>query len=91
LAKKSLCDAVAEVVPQVQAKMAEIPAFRDSRKRILVAWQEGVDGLRDRRVYSVGKWREGKVFDGISNPPKLKNPKAATGRSPLLGDRSRIK
>jgi serine/threonine-protein kinase HipA len=71
--------------------MGEIPAFRDLGKRILVAWQEGVAGLRDRRVYAVGEWQVGKVFDGISDPPRLENPRATVGRSPLLGDRSKKK
>jgi serine/threonine-protein kinase HipA len=88
---ESISDAVAEGVPLVQSKMEEIPAFRDLGKRVLIAWQEGVAGLRDRRVYTVGKWQAGKVFDGISDPPKLKNPRASLGRSPLLGDRSKKK
>jgi serine/threonine-protein kinase HipA len=66
---ESVSDAVAEGVPLVQSKMEEIPAFRDLGKRILVAWQEGVAGLQDRRVYAVGKWQAGKMFDGISDPP----------------------
>jgi serine/threonine-protein kinase HipA len=88
---ESISDAVAESVPLVQSKMEEIPAFRDFGKRILTAWQEGVAGLRDRRVYAVGEWQAGRVFDGISNPPKLKNPRATIGRSPLLGDRPKKK
>ena len=88
---ESISDAVAEAVPLVQSKMEEIPAFRDLGKRILIAWQEGVAGLRDRRVYAVGEWQAGKVFAGISDPPKLQNPGAPIGRSPLLGDRSKKK
>jgi serine/threonine-protein kinase HipA len=88
---ESISDAVAEAVPLVQSKMEEIPAFRDLGKRILIAWQEGVAGLRDRRVYAVGEWQAGKVFAGISDPPKLQNPRAPIGRSPLLGDRSKKK
>jgi serine/threonine-protein kinase HipA len=88
---ESISDAVGEAVPLVQSKMEEIPAFRDLGKRILIAWQEGVAGLRDRRVYAVGEWQVGKVFDGISDPPKLKNPIASIGRSELLGDRSKKK
>jgi serine/threonine-protein kinase HipA len=86
---ESISDAVAESVPLVQSKMEEIPAFLDLGKRMLVAWQEGVGELRDRRIYAVGEWQTGKVFDGISDPPKLKNPTATIGRSPLLGDRSK--
>ena len=88
---ESISDAIAEAVPLVQSKMEEIPAFRDLGKRILIAWQEGVAGLRDRRVYAGGEWQAGKVFAGISDPPKLQNPRAPIGRSPLLGDRSKKK
>jgi serine/threonine-protein kinase HipA len=68
---ESISDAVAGAVPLVQSKMEEIPAFRDLGKRILIAWQEGVAGLRDRRVYAVGEWQVDKAFEGISDPPKL--------------------
>jgi hypothetical protein len=33
----------------------------------------------------------GKVFDRISDLPKLQNPRPPIGRSPLLGDRSQKK
>ena len=36
---------------------------------MLLAWQEGVNGLRDRRVYSIGDWPGGKVFEGFSDAP----------------------
>jgi len=86
---ESVSDAVAEVVPQVREKMKELPSFRDVGKRMLVDWQEGITGMRDRRVYAAGDWPAGKVFKGISDSPKLKNARAVIGRSPLLGGRSR--
>lgn len=55
---------------------------------MLLAWQEGVSNLRDRRVYAAGDWPADKVFEGISDPPKLENPRTVLGRSPLLGSRS---
>lgn len=86
---ESICDSVAETVPLVREKMAEHPGFRDIGKRMLLAWQEGVTGLRDRRVYAAGDWPANKAFEGISDPPKLETARSAVGRSPLLGDRSR--
>jgi serine/threonine-protein kinase HipA len=86
---ESISDAVAETVPLVREKMAEHPDFRDIGKRMLLAWQEGVKGLRDRRVYAAGGWRANQAFEGISDPPKLETPRSIVGRSPLLGDRSR--
>jgi len=85
----SISEAVAEVVPLVHEKMRKLPAFRDVGKRMLLAWEEGIMGLRDRHVYASGDWPAGQVIKGISDPPKPKNPRAAIGRSPLLGDRSR--
>jgi serine/threonine-protein kinase HipA len=82
-------DAVSEVVPLVQEKMAEHADFRDIGKRMLLAWQEGVNGLRDKRVYASGDWPGDKAFEGISDAPKLANPSTAVGRSPLMGNRSK--
>jgi serine/threonine-protein kinase HipA len=84
-----ISDSVADVVPLVRSKMSDLPEFNDTGKRMLLAWHEGVNGLRDRRVYSVGEWPAGKVFDGISDVPQLESPRSALGRSPLLGDRSK--
>ena len=44
---ESISDAIAETVPLLQEKMAEHPGFRDIGKRMLLAWHEGVTGLRD--------------------------------------------
>jgi serine/threonine-protein kinase HipA len=84
-----ISDSVADAVPLVRNKMSDLLEFKDTGKRILLAWQEGVNGLRDRRVYSVGDWPGGKVFDGISDVPRLESPRAVVGRSPLLGGRSK--
>jgi serine/threonine-protein kinase HipA len=86
---ESISDSIAETVPLVQEKMAEHPGFRDIGKRMLLAWQEGVTGLRDRRVYAAGDWPANQLFEGISDPPKLEVPRSVVGRSPLLSDRSR--
>jgi serine/threonine-protein kinase HipA len=66
-----ISDSVADVVPLVGDKMSELPDFRDIGKRILLAWREGVASLRDRRVYSLGDWPANKVFEGISDAPRL--------------------
>src|ERR1700722_16784109 len=51
---ESISDAVSEGAPLVREKMEEHTQFRDIGKRMLLAWQEGVTGLRDRRIYAVG-------------------------------------
>jgi serine/threonine-protein kinase HipA len=81
---EAIGDAVTEVVPLVQEKMAEQADFRDIGKRMLLAWQQGVNDLREKRVYAGGDWPGNKVFEGISDPPKLANPSTAIGRSPLI-------
>jgi serine/threonine-protein kinase HipA len=89
LLMEAISDAVSETVPLVQEKMAEHPDFRDIGKRMLLAWQEGVHGLREKRVYASGDWPGDKAFEGISDPPKFTAPSTAIGRSPLMGNRSK--
>lgn len=79
-----ISDSVTDTVPAVREKMSELPAFRDLGKRMLLAWREGVEGLRDRRVYAAGGWLANEVFEGISDPPPLESPRSVIGRSPLL-------
>lgn len=80
-------DAVADVGRDVRQAMAEHPGFEDIGKRMLLAWAEGVQGLRDQRVYAVGDWAASDAFEGFSAPPKLATKSKKIGRSPLLGER----
>ncbi len=82
---QAISDAVADVGPQVRQAMERYPGFRDIGKRMLMAWAEGVQGLRDQRVYAAGYWISGDAFEGFSAPEKLKQEKTRIGRSPLLG------
>ena len=82
-----ISDAVADVGPLVRQAMAQHPGFEDIGKRMLMAWAEGVQGLRDQRVYAVGEWAGGDAFDSFSPPPKLKTDANKIGRSQLLGER----
>ena len=84
---QAISDAVADVAPQVRQAMAQHPGFEDVGKRMLMAWAEGVQGLRDARVYAVGDWNAGEAVGGFSTPPKLVSPQEKIGRSPLLGKR----
>jgi serine/threonine-protein kinase HipA len=85
-----ISDSVADVVPLVRNKMSDLLEFKDTGKRMLLAWHEGVNGLRDRRVYSVGDRPADNVFDGISDVPRLDSPRSVVGRSPLLGGRPKL-
>lgn len=84
---QAISDAVTDTSALVRQAMAQHPAFIDVGKRMLTAWSDGIKGLRDHRVYSMGDWSPGTDFDGFSPPPKLKAESASIGRSPLLGKR----
>jgi hypothetical protein len=84
-------DAVADTAPAVREVMKSLPGFKDIGKRILTAWGEGVSVLRDSRMYGLGPWKSAAAFEGISDPPKLKNPRTVIGRSELLAHRTKSK
>ena len=82
---ESICDAMAEVVPEIRARMEDLPAFRETGKRMLLAWKDGVDGLRSQKVYALGELPASATFEEISAPAKLPKTRAVIGWSPLLG------
>ena len=84
---EAIGQAVSEVAPAVRAAMIEHPGFADIGKRMLLAWEEGITGLRDKRVYTLGEMPFGDAFSGFSDPPKLKVKKPVVGRSEWLGRR----
>jgi serine/threonine-protein kinase HipA len=84
---QAISDAVADVGRDVRQAMTEHPGFEEVGKRMLLAWAEGVRGLRDQRVYAAGDWVAGEAFEGFSAPPKLAAESKKIGRSPLLGER----
>jgi serine/threonine-protein kinase HipA len=61
--------------------------FDDIGKRMLLAWADGVRGLRDERTYSAAGWAPGAAFAGLCAPAQLKTETNKVGRSPLLGKR----
>ena len=85
-----ISDAVADSALAVREKMESLAGFRDTGKRMLAAWSEGVNSLRDSRMYSLSPWKSSQAFKGVSDPPKLENPRSIVGRSELLaGTRKR--
>lgn len=84
---EAISDAVGDVAPQVRQSMLQHSGFEDIGKRMLAAWAEGVQGLRDQRTYAVGEWAAGEAFENFSPPPKQKSEFPSIGRSPLLGKR----
>lgn len=77
--------AMIEVGPQVREAMVEHAGFVEIGKRMLLAWQEGLDGLRDKRIYAMGEARLGEAFAGFSDPKPVKEERQVIGRSELLG------
>ncbi|MFM2449744.1 MAG: hypothetical protein RIS44_2194 [Pseudomonadota bacterium] len=84
---QAISDAVADVGPQVRLAMKQHPGFVDVGKRMLMAWGEGVRGLREERVYALGPWASSDGFENFSPPPKQKKVSSKIGRSPLLAKR----
>jgi hypothetical protein len=58
---------------------------------MLATWSEGVQLLREPRVYGMSAWKSNDAFEGISDPPKLENPRTVIGRSPLLANHKAVR
>lgn len=79
--------AMTEVGPMVRVAMDEHPSFSEIGKRMLLAWQEGIAGLRDKRAYALSNVELGEAFAGFSDPEPTKATRHVIGRSDLLGGR----
>lgn len=80
-------EAMHAVAPQVHAAMTVHPGFVDIGKRMLLAWQDGLAGLREKRVYAMGDIPASDTFAPSSAPPVAATEKRVIGRSELLGKR----
>ena len=85
---EAISDAVSEIAPRVRQAMTQYAAFGDIGKRMLFAWNEGVTGLRGKRVYSLRAWNPSPAFSAFSDPPALSNKEPVIGRSEGLAKRS---
>ena len=86
-----ISDAVVDVAPAVLELMNGLAGFKDVGTRMLATWNDGVNVLREPRMYGLSPWKSSPAFEGISDPPKLKNPRKVIGRSELLANRSKSK
>jgi serine/threonine-protein kinase HipA len=84
-----ISDAVADSAPTVREMMNNLAGFRDTGKLMLAAWSEGVNSLRDSRMYSLSSWKSNPAFEGVSDPSLLETPRMVVGRSELLAGRGR--
>jgi len=85
---EAISDAVSDIAPRVREAMTRYAAFEDIGKRMLLVWNEGVTGLRGKRVYSLQEWNPSSAFEGFSDPTPHSNEKAVIGRSEGLARRS---
>ena len=85
---EAISDAVSDIAPRVREAMTRYAAFEDVGERMLLAWNEGVTGLRGKRVYSLQEWNPSSAFEGFSDPTPHSNEKAVIGRSEGLARRS---
>jgi serine/threonine-protein kinase HipA len=86
-----ICDSVSDTAPAVREMMNGLAGFNDTGKRMLAAWNEGVNQLRDSKICGLCTWKSNPAFEGISDPPKPENRQTVIGRSELLSGRSRQK
>lgn len=86
-----ISDGVADVAPSVRELMKSLPGFRDTGKRMLATWSEGINILRDTRMYALNPWKSSPPFEGISDVKKLKSPRRVIGRSELLANKHKSK
>ncbi len=82
-----IADAMSHTAPQVRDAMTTHAGFHEIGKRMLLAWRQGIDGLHERRVYSLPAPGLSTAFDGISDPSPVKAERVVVGRSDLLGRR----
>lgn len=78
-------NAMTEVGPRIREAMHQHSGFEDIGKRMLLAWQEGLAGLRDRRLYALGSADLGEAFRDFSDPEPAASGRKVIGRSDLLG------
>ncbi|MFG6429831.1 type II toxin-antitoxin system HipA family toxin [Roseateles sp. LYH14W] len=83
-----ICEAIVQVTPQVVAAAQRYPAFRETGKRMLQAWNDGMNSLRLQKAWSLPTLDVSMAGAGFSAAKPGKPAKAEKiGRSPLLGRR----
>jgi serine/threonine-protein kinase HipA len=83
-----ICEAIVGVTPQVVEAIDRHPAFRDTGQRMLHAWNEGMNGLRLQKTWSLPSLTQAIEQAGLAEvKPAAPAPREKIGRSPLLGRR----
>jgi serine/threonine-protein kinase HipA len=83
-----ICEAIVQVTPQVVAATEQYPAFYETGKRMLHAWNDGMNSLRLQKTWSLPSLDGPIAAARFSDPEPIKAAKVEKiGRSPLLGKR----
>lgn len=60
---EKISDTVADAAPAVREMMNCLAGFKDKGKRMLATWNEGVNHLRDSRMYGLTQWKSSEAFE----------------------------
>lgn len=83
-----ICEAMVEVTPLVIEATARYPEFYETGKRMLYAWNSGMNSLRLQKSWSLPSLESAIVQARFSDVKKaVVAPREKVGRSPLLGER----
>ncbi len=83
-----ICEAIVKVTPQVVKAAKAYREFSEPGKRMLHAWDAGMNSLRLQKTWSLPSLRTRIARAGFSDlTPAVKKPREKIGRSPLLGRR----
>jgi serine/threonine-protein kinase HipA len=85
----AICDAVSDTASAVREAMARYEGFKEIGTRMLLTWNDGIDSLRESRVYALPKWKPPAALEDLGGAPKLATPRRTIGRSEGLANRSR--
>jgi len=83
-----ICEAIVQVTPQVIDSLRQYPSFHETGKRMLYAWNEGMNSLRLQKTWSLPRLDESIAAADLSAPLPFKpNKPERIGGSALLGKR----
>ena len=83
-----ICEAIVQVTPQVVEAIKQYPSFHETGKRMLHAWNDGMNSLRLQKTWSLPCLDEPIAEAKFSDPlPRKRRKVEKVGRSPLLGER----
>lgn len=83
-----ICEAVVSVTPDLVSAAQQHEGFLEIGKRMLHAWNDGMNSLRLKKTWSLPSLNEAIAMAQFSDPrPVSPTPREKIGRSPLLGPR----